>query len=360
MLRHLFVLPFVLVACGDPAPADAKAPKKDKAAAAQAAPGSGPVDEAIAVEWEGGKLSWGELRGEISGEMSALHAKYLMDTYEKQVQAAEGMAMEKVLLAEAQKAGFQTIDDLLKAEIEGKTPAPTEEEIVAFYEQVKRQLGDATLDDARPLLIPELTRRKQGEAYQAYINGVRERAKLKVNVPYPDLPRVEVAVGANDPVLGKPDAKVTIVQFAEYQCYFCNKVAPTLDQIMSTYGDDVRIVFKDYPLQNHGRAVPAAMAAHCADEQGKYWEMNKQLLANQQALEDTDFVRYAEAIGLAMEPWKACYDSGKYRNIVMADMDEGARVGVNATPSFFVNGLSVSGAQPFERFAAVIDRELGR
>jgi protein-disulfide isomerase len=181
---------------------------------------------------------------------------------------------------------------------------------------------------------------------------------VKADLPYPNLPRVQVPVAADDPVKGKDDARVTIVQFAEYQCYYCNRVNPTLQQLVSDYPNDVRIVFKDFPLGGHSRAMPAAIAAHCAGEQGKYWEMNQVLLENQDALGDDDFVRHAKSVGVDAEPFKKCLGAGAYDAGIQADLEAGQAAGVSATPSFFVNGVFLSGAQPIEKFRAVIDREL--
>ena len=108
-----------------------------------------------------------------------------------------------------------------------------------------------------------------------------------------DPPRYTVAVAANDPVRGVASAPVTIVEFSDYQCPFCARVNPTLDQVRKTYGDKVKIVFKDFPLPNHPQAPKASEAAHCAGEQGKYWEMHDLMFANQRALNVPELKQYA-------------------------------------------------------------------
>ena len=162
----------------------------------------------------------------------------------------------------------------------------------------------------------------------------------------------------DDPMLGKKDAPVTIVQFAEYQCYYCNQAAPTLERLMKEYDGRVRLVFKDYPLSNHTAALPAAVAARCAGDQGKYWEMNKILLANQQALLEDDLHGYAKKLGLDMDRFQECQTSGRFEPSIQADLALGNEKGVDATPTFFINGVLLPGAQPYDRFAALIDREL--
>ena len=130
--------------------------------------------------------------------------------------------------------------------------------------------------------------------------------------------------------------------------------------MLNTYGDKVRLVFKDFPLPNHGHALKAAEAAHCAGEQGKYWEMHDRLFANQQALDVPSMKASAKALGLDEAKFNQCLDSGKYADPISADMKQGNQLGVGSTPTVFINGRAVVGAQPFEVFQAVIDEELAR
>ena len=110
----------------------------------------------------------------------------------------------------------------------------------------------------------------------------------------------------------------------------------------------------------HNRAKPAAEAAQCAHEQGKFWEFHDKVFANQQAISDDDFKKYATELGLNMETFNACYSAGKYRADIEKDSAEGTKAGASGTPAFFVNGRFLSGAQPFEAFKAMIDDELSR
>ena len=144
--------------------------------------------------------------------------------------------------------------------------------------------------------------------------------------------------------MGPADAKVTIVQFAEYQCPYCGKAGESVDKVMETYGDDVRMVFRDFPLSFHPRAVPAAVAANCAGEQGQYWEMHNRLMSNQRALEDADLTAHAEALKLDLAKWNTCREDPAQAAEVMKDFEDGQEVGVSGTPTFFINGIMISGA----------------
>lgn len=128
----------------------------------------------------------------------------------------------------------------------------------------------------------------------------------------------------------------------------------------ATYGDKVRIVFKDYPLPNHPQAPKAAEAAHCAGEQGKYWEMHDRIFAQQQTMDVPALKQHAVTLALDTDKFNACLDSGKFAAAISEDMELGTKLGVQSTPTIFINGRPVVGAQPFEYFQAVIDEELAR
>ncbi len=171
-------------------------------------------------------------------------------------------------------------------------------------------------------------------------------------------------------VMGDPNAPITIVEFSDYQCPFCLRYFnDTLEQIKKNYVDTGKVfyVFKDFPItQIHPQAPKAAEAAECAGDQGRYWEMHDSIFRGQQAEWNQNpdavaiFKGYAQALGLDMVAFNACLDSGKYTDEVAADLDEGLRAGVTGTPSFFINGQMISGAQPFEAFQQVIEKQLSK
>jgi protein-disulfide isomerase len=162
------------------------------------------------------------------------------------------------------------------------------------------------------------------------------------------------------PVKGNPNAKVTILEFSDFECPFCGRVGPTLQQVLSTYPNDVRVAFVQLPLPFHKNANPAAQAALAAHEQGKFWPYHDLLFANQRALTRPDLEKYAEQLGLDMMAFRSALDSNKYNAEVEAQLAYAGSVGVNGTPGFLVNGVAISGAVPFENFKSVIDAELKR
>jgi len=161
-----------------------------------------------------------------------------------------------------------------------------------------------------------------------------------------------------DPVKGNADALVTLVVFSEFQCPFCSKVRPSLDQIEKDYGDKVRMVFKSNPLPFHKNAMQASEAALCAKEQGKFWEMHDKLFDNQRALEAANLETYASELGLDMDKFKGCVSAHKYKEQILADQELAGKVTARGTPNTFINGRKLTGAKPLEEFKTVIDEEL--
>jgi len=173
--------------------------------------------------------------------------------------------------------------------------------------------------------------------------------------------RYEIPIEDDDPVLGRADAPVTIVEFSDYECPYCQRYhAETFSQIIDTYGDQIRYVFKDLPLTSiHANAVPAANAAHCAHEQNMFWEFHDLLFSMQLGLSTEAYFAYANALGLDQATFEACLNEGRYVNTVMEDV--GVLTRLNAplsTPTFFINGQYLAGAQPFSVFAQMIEAEL--
>jgi protein-disulfide isomerase len=159
---------------------------------------------------------------------------------------------------------------------------------------------------------------------------------------------------------GPKDAWITIIEVSDFQCPFCKRVNETLDEVKKTYGDDVRVVFKHNPLPFHKRALPAAMAAECAKDQGKFWEMHDILFDNGRALEDKDLESYATKVGLNIGTYTKCMESKKYEKSIREDQRIASALGARGTPAFFINGRFLSGAQPFDKFKAIIDEELAK
>jgi protein-disulfide isomerase len=164
-----------------------------------------------------------------------------------------------------------------------------------------------------------------------------------------------VPVG-DSPAWGPADAWVTAVEFADFQCPYCGSVVPTVDRIDAERPGLVRWVFKHLPIASHPRALPASVAAECAHQQGRFWEMHDLLYAHQTALDDASLVAYATEIALDLPAWQTCRASGSAGPAIQRDQALADEVGVMATPTFLVNGTPLIGAWPYPDFLSAVDR----
>jgi len=309
------------------------------------------------ASWKGGTLSYAEFSNEFMGELKQKEATYLNDRYTFERGALENKVLETVLAEEAKSLGLAGIDALIQQEVQGKIPDPSEEEIAAFYEQVKSQTNGATLEQVRPQLVMSLKNQKSQDVMMKYIEEIKTKYEVKLTLPFPEAARVEVSAD-DDPSIGPKDAPITIIQFAEYQCPYCGKAGESIDQVMKEYEGKIKMVYRDFPLSFHDRAVPAAVAANCAGEQDKYWDMHGLLMGNQRALTDADLTAHATTLALDLDKWNTCRQDPAQAAEVNKDFEDGQKVGVSGTPAFFVNGIMLSGAVPFAQFKEIIDREL--
>jgi len=286
------------------------------------------------------------------------HSEATQKMYEGRRNALDRIVAE-ALIAEAAAAQGLSPEAYIEAEIGRRAKPVTDAEVVAFYQANISQMDGRPLDVMAPAINRYLEDQQRQAARQALVADLGTKGpELRVMI---DPPRHEVALLESDPAVGSPSAPVTIVEFSDFQCPFCRQVAPTLDRVRETYGDKVRVVWKDFPLtQIHPQAFKAGEAAHCAAEQGKFWEYHDQLFANQQALLPGDLKKYAADLGLDAAQFDQCVDSAKYGERVSEGVAQGTRLGVNSTPTVYINGRLVAGAQPYETFAAIIDEELSR
>lgn len=172
----------------------------------------------------------------------------------------------------------------------------------------------------------------------------------------------------DDPFQGPEDAPVVMVEFSDFYCGFCGRhFEQTLQPLIENYGDNLRYVYRDFPGVGGELAVQAAMAANCAAEQDAFWDYHGYLFGNQDTLGadsisglNNTLVSHAETLGLDGNVFRECLESDKYRSEVLRDRADGQQLGLQGTPGFFINGIFVSGAQPYANFAQIIDAELSR
>jgi protein-disulfide isomerase len=327
---------------------------------AQTAPaeqGASQASDAVVAEVAGRKITLKEVDERWQSLNPAERTRVMQMLYQNRRNVLDQI-MGDILIENAAKAANKSTADFLQEEIAKRTTPITDADVQQFFEANRDRAQGRTLDELRDPIRQFLTEQRKQQARAQLAGELSSKAGgAKVLL---DPPREVVAVGPEDPVRGPANAPITIVEYSDFQCPFCARVNPTLERIRQTYGDKVRIVFKDFPLPNHPEAPKAAEAAYCAGDQGKYWEMHDRLFANQQALQVPALKQYAAALGLDTAAFDKCLDSGKHAGRVAANMEAGEALGISSTPTLYVNGRPVVGAQPFEYFKIVIDEELAR
>lgn len=159
----------------------------------------------------------------------------------------------------------------------------------------------------------------------------------------------------DDPFLGNPQADIVIVEFADFQCPYCQESAKIIKQVMARYPDDIYFIYRDFPITEiHPESLKAALAGQCAWEQGNFWDLHDLLFANQDNLDDKKIINLAAQAGLDLDRFANCLDNKKYLEEVLIDFEDGINLGVAGTPTFFVNGYSVSGIVPVDKWEELI------
>lgn len=220
-----------------------------------------------------------------------------------------------------------------------------------------KQVIDAELAKSDVLLK---THKLDADFYKVAAGENVKNSKPAQPPPPPPAQVFNVQFRADDPVEGPKFAKVTIVEFSDFQCPFCGRVEPTLNQIKTAYGDAVRLVWKHEPLSFHPNAMPAAEAAEAAREQGKFWEMHDLMFANQSLLSAQKYEEWAQQIGLNLDDFRNSIGMHKSQTRIQEDMKQAQSIGASGTPTFFVNGRKIVGALPFDSFNSVIDEEVAK
>ena len=285
-------------------------------------------------------------------------AETVQKLYDSRRNALEEIVAD-MLIAEAAKTRGLSPQAFIQSEITRRVKPVTDTEVTAFYQANITQMQGQSLEAMAPAITRYLTENQDDEARLALIRELRRNGPA-LRMMF-EVPRFEVKLSDADPSIGDPKAPITLIEFSDFQCPYCRQVSPTLKKLRAAYGDKLRIVWKHFPLtQIHPQAFKAGEAGQCAQDQGKFWEYHDQLFGNQQALQLDDLRRYAAASGLDVERFNACVDGSKHAEMVKTTLSEGLQLGVNSTPTVFVNGRRVAGAQPYDVFTAVIDEELSR
>jgi len=294
-----------------------------------------------------------QLRNEMGAELAQIENRlYALRKYWVERKGQD------LLFDQAARAAGLSRAEWEAREIDQKTPPPDEARARQLMGQFAKPGVDSmdALKQATEAIAKQDRQNRRNEVYQE----LTRKTKVELLFEKPTAPRIEVSYGPQNPVRGDTKAPVTIVEFTDFQCPYCKRATETLERVKDAYPKEVRIVARQYPLPGHERAKPAAEAALCANEQGRYWEYRQKLFSDQSKLSDADLRQYAKDVRLDEEKFARCLSEGRYVEQVRKDLAEGQKYGVTGTPAFFVNGELISGAQPFANFDQAIKTALAR
>jgi protein-disulfide isomerase len=292
-----------------------------------------------------------DLAASVRGQLLPLRNQ----EYEIKKKALDNLIEQKLLEAAAKKQGLTT-EKLLVQEVDSKVPDPSDAEIEGYYLAQRARLNRPLDDTLKSQLRLSVKQAKTQQLREDYMKRLHSDSNVAILL---SPPRVQVGY---DPkrLRGNPKAPVMIVEFSDYQCPYCQHVEATLKDVLAKYGDKVSLAYRDFPLTKiHSQAEIAAVASRCALEQGRFWEYHDQLLAASKLDKDT-LVEYARNLKLDDKQFDSCLTSEKYKAEIEKDSEEGNKAGVQGTPGFFINGVTLSGAEPQDAFTRIIDDELRR
>ena len=310
----------------------------------------------------GEAISAAQVTTAAAAELAALEAKKATSpaSYEREKliilhRAMGGIIEDKLISLEAAQ-NQMTKEQLRFAEVESNVATPSSAEIEAFYQANRAQIP-VPHDEAVPLVKKYLMDQARARYEDALFNRLKKKFPVKV---YLDPIRAEVPT-AGFPSRGPANAVITIVEFSDFQCPFCGGLFPTLKAIEKNYPDQVRLVYRQFPLNNlHPLAQKAAEASLCANDQKRFWEFHDSMFGDQAHLSVTDLKQRAAELKLNTTEFNTCLDSGAKDAAVKRDIDEGSKLGVRSTPSMFINGRGIAGNQPYADIREVIEDELQR
>jgi len=282
-------------------------------------------------------------------------ARYVRGRQQVMEQSLDRLVEGRLLQLEAAKRGIK-VQELLAAEVDSKVKEATAAEVDAYYEANKQSIG-APKEQVATRIQQFLKQQSQNKLRATLVQQLKGVHSTEIFLEPLRIP-VETA---GQPARGPADAPVNLVEFSDFQCSFCKTLSATLGRVQKDFDAQVRLVFRQFPLSGiHPEAQKAAEASLCAGEQGRFWEMHNLLFQEQNRLQPEDLKAKAAVLKLNTDAFGECLASGKYADRIQQDILEGTRAGVTGTPALFINGRPLSGAQPYEEIARIIQDELKR
>ena len=305
-----------------------------------------PAANAVVIEVNGVSLTMADVEQRRPSALFQARTSY----YEAQRKTIEEVADEVLLEQQARKEGL-TVAQLLEKHVNSVLPKdPSDEALHVYYEGVETT---EPYEKVRDQIIDSLRQRRTAKAKTAYLQSLRSQAHVIIRLAPQRAPISMKGV----PVRGAEAARITLLEFADYECPYCQQIRPVLERIEAEYKGTLAFAYKDYPLAMHPNAQKAAEAAHCAGAQSKFWEYHD-MLGGGKSLDPSALKGYARELKLDAAAFDKCLDGGEKSELVKTQLSEAQALGLQGTPTLFVNGRYISGALTYERVRSVITEEL--
>ena len=275
------------------------------------------------------------------------------DEYALRVAALNEFIDQLLLAREAERRGID-VAELVKTEVTERISPITDADTQAALLFAQRGNVQTLQDPVVRSSLEELRGRRVAQRRREYLMTLRRQHSTSIDLEPPRL--TKQVIGGHS--TGEATASVSIVVFSDFQCPYCSTLDGSLRRILKEYGASVRLTAKQFPLPNHPQAAKAAEAALCAGEQGRYWSMHENLFTEQSLVAREQFSEIAKRSGLDVPQFETCASAHKYVGAVAQDMADARAIGINSTPTLFINGLMIVGAKPYEALREVIDAEL--
>ena len=267
----------------------------------------------------------------------------------------EDAVNDRLIEQKAQAEGLSP-ELLVDRDILKKVKKPTSAELQAFYKD-NAHIIQIDFETAKPHIEREMLKQRRSEVEMAFLAGLRAENKVEYQLPMPQLPRQAMPKGSA-PFTGPKDAKVVLVEFGDFECPYCAQAHQVVKELRQLYPNRLRVEYRHFPLEQHTRAKPAAIASECAHRQGMFWRFHDYLYENPQAMSDSDFTGYAKKLKLDMARFKSCLTEKSSANAVNRDSQIARKLGVDGTPSIYINGIKLIGLLPLPLIRVIIDHEL--
>ena len=285
-------------------------------------------------------------------QYEAKHKEKVHEAVESNLNRLVGL---KLLEQEAERRSLP-VQELLRLEVSAGLKQPTDQEVAGFYQSNRKKLKKS-LEEMSGEIRRYLGRQRYQKRYQAFVDRLRAASRVE---SFLEPNRVEIRT-LSSPALGPVDAPVTLVEFSDFQCPYCARLAPVVKRIAGEYPGQVRVVFRQFPLRSiHAQAQKAAEASLCAFDQDRFWEMHDALFADIKKLGPEDLTARARKLNLDLEVFSQCLESGKYAATVQQDLEDGMAAGVSGTPAVFINGRVLKASKPYDGIKKVVEEELQR